>query len=288
MENLWQFLSRHFHWLLFVVLEAVSVVMLIGYNSYHSSVWITSANLVAGKIYEWQAGVENFFSLSRQNERLSQHNITLEQQLDQLRKQYVRLSGDTIAFQQELQNMTDYQLIAAKVVSNSVNRHDNLITINKGSADGIETDMGVVCGNGIVGVVYLASLHYAIVIPALNNRSRISCSIRGSDYFGYLTWQGGDPSRANVEDIPRHAKFKKGDWIETSGYSSIFPHGITVGRIEKIFNSHDGLSYRLQVKLSTDFSCLRDVYVINDKSMAERMRLKEAAIDSLMLMPIKE
>jgi rod shape-determining protein MreC len=243
---------------------------------------------VAGKIYEWQAGVENFFSLSRQNERLSQHNITLEQQLDQLRKQYVRLSGDTIAFQQELQNMTDYQLIAAKVVSNSVNRHDNLITINKGSADGIETDMGVVCGNGIVGVVYLASLHYAIVIPALNNRSRISCSIRGSDYFGYLTWQGGDPSRANVEDIPRHAKFKKGDWIETSGYSSIFPHGITVGRIEKIFNSHDGLSYRLQVKLSTDFSCLRDVYVINDKSMAERMRLKEAAIDSLMLMPIKE
>ncbi|MBQ8158520.1 MAG: rod shape-determining protein MreC [Prevotella sp.] len=288
MENLWKFLSRHFHWLLFIILEAVSVVMLFSYNSYQSSVWISSANLVAGKIYECQAEIEQFFSLNQQNEQLSQHNLILEKQLDMLRTRYERLSGDTIVFQQEMENLDDYQLIPAKVVSNSVNQRDNLITINKGSSDGIETDMGVLCGNGIVGVVYLTSLHYAIVIPALNNRSRISCSIRGTDYFGYLTWSGGDPTRANVEDIPRHAKFKKGDWIETSGYSSIFPHGISVGRIEKIFNSHDGLSYRLQVRLSTDFSCLRDVYVINDKSMAERMRLKEAAIDSLMLTPIKE
>jgi rod shape-determining protein MreC len=284
-NNLWQFLIQHFHWLLFLFLEAVSVVLLFSYNSYQGSVWVSSANVVAGMVYQAQASVEHFFSLTDRNRALTEHNIFLERQLDIMRQQRADLKADTAMLQsEELKRLSDFELIPAKVVSNSVNRLDNLITIDKGSADGVKTDMGVVCGNGLVGVVYLVSSHYAVVIPALNNRSRVSCAIRGHGYFGYLTWTGGDPSRANLEDVPRHARFKKGDWVETSGYSSIFPHGVSVGRIEKIFNSADGLSYRLQIHLSTDFSCLRDVCVINDKDMAERMRLKEAANDSLMLM----
>jgi rod shape-determining protein MreC len=289
MQNLWAFLTKHFHWLLFLFLEAVSVVMLFSYNSYQSSVWVSSANAVVGKVYEWQSDVRKYFSLIRLNGELTQRNLLLERQVDRLRQQVIDLTGDTtIAERNEQALLAQFELIPAKVVSNSVDRPNNLITIDKGRADGVEPDMGVACGNGIVGVVYLASSHYAVIIPALNVHSRISCSVRGRDYFGYLTWSGGDPSRAYVEDMPRHAKFRKGDWIETSGYSSIFPHGVSVGKIEKIFNSHDGMSYRLQVHLSTDFACLRDVCVIKDKGMAERMRLKEAAQDSLMLMPKKE
>lgn len=272
-----------------MILEAVSIVMLFSYNSYQASVWISSANLVTGKIYEWKANVTQFFSLSERNEQLTLRNTELEQQIDKLRQHVCDLTSDTSYAQRiELENLKQFELIPAKVVSNSINNADNLITIDKGSDDGVMADMGVVSGNGVVGVVYLTSKNYSVVIPVLNNRSRISCSIRGQEYFGYLEWKGGDPTRASVEDIPRHARFKKGDWIETSGYSSIFPHGVTVGQIEKIFNSADGLSYRLQVKLSTDFSSLRDVCIINDKSMAERMRVKEAAIDSLMLIQKKE
>ncbi|MBQ7661773.1 MAG: rod shape-determining protein MreC [Prevotella sp.] len=289
MQNLWTFITRHFHWLLFMILEAVSIVMLFSYNSYQASVWISSANLVTGKIYEWKANVTHFFSLSERNEQLTLRNTELEQQIDKLRQHVCDLTSDTSYAQRiELENLKQFELIPAKVVSNSINNADNLITIDKGSDDGVMADMGVVSGNGVVGVVYLTSKNYSVVIPVLNNRSRISCSIRGQEYFGYLEWKGGDPTRASVEDIPRHARFKKGDWIETSGYSSIFPHGVTVGQIEKNFNSADGLSYRLQVKLSTDFSSLRDVCIINDKSMAERMRVKEAAIDSLMLIQKKE
>jgi rod shape-determining protein MreC len=291
MNNLLTFLTQHFHWLLFLFLEAVSVVMLFSYNSYQASVWVSSANLIAGKIYSWQSNVEHFFSLTLQNEELTERNIFLERQVDKLRQQLLDLKTDTTVVAEELKRAmpeSSFQLIPAKVVSNSIIDADNLITIDKGSADGVRTDMGVVCGNGIVGVVYLVSQHYAVVIPALNKRSRISCAIRNSNYFGYMSWTGGDPTRAYIEDIPRHAKFKKGDWIVTSGYSSIFPHGISVGKIEKIFNSLDGLSYRLQVHLSTDFASLRDVCVINDKNIIERMRLKEAANDSLMLMPQKD
>ena len=282
MQNLWAFLTKHFHWLLFLFLEAVSIVMLLGYNKYQSSVWISSANAFAARIYDWEAATEQYFTLRRANEELTQRNVYLERQVDKLRRQFADLTADTTAVQrQELEVLSQYQLIPAKVVGNSVNRPDNLITIDKGRADGVDADMGVACGNGLVGVVYLASNHYAVVIPVLNKHSRISCSIRGTNYFGYLKWEGGDPSEAYVEDIPRHAKFKKGDWIETSGYSSIFPHGVAVGQIEKVFNSRDGISYRLKIRLATDFACLRDVCVIKEKGMLERMRLKEAALDSL-------
>ena len=179
-----------------------------------------------------------------------------------------------------------YKLIPAKVVSNTLDKANNLITIDKGRADGVEKDMGVACGTGVVGVVYMASSHYSVVIPVLNVRSsRISCAIRGRGYFGYLQWYGGDPSVAYVEDIPRHARFKRGDWVETSGYSAIFPPGILVGKIEKIFNSADGLSYRLKVRLTTDFGCLRDVVVISDSNIGEQMRLMEQVNDSITMTP---
>lgn len=282
MHNLLAFLSKYYHWLIFLLLEVVSGVMLFKYNSYQGSAWISSANAVVGKIYEWQSGVEHFFSLSQSSEQLTQRNLFLEEEVLLLRKQLAKVTADSSWFQRnEMANLSQYTLIPAKVVSNTIHKKDNLITIDKGEADGVKTDMGVACGNGLVGVVYLTSEHYSVVIPVLNHLSHISVTIRNRGYFGYLTWDGGSPVVAYVEDIPRHAQFKKGDWIETSGYSNIFPAGISVGKIVDIKDSDDGLSYRLKLNLSTDFSCLRDVCIITEQGFAERMQLHEAVVDSM-------
>lgn len=283
MHNLLEFLVKYYHWLLFVVLEVISVVLLFQYNSYQGSVWFSSANAVAGKIYETRASVESFLSLKKVNEELALRNFYLERQVNELANAYGELTKDTTVLERNgLLFLSKYKVIPAKVVYNSVNQPDNLITIDKGSKDGVAVDMGVACGSGVVGVVYQVSDHYAVVIPVLNSTSsRISCAIRGRGYFGYLHWTGGDASRAYVEDIPRHAQFHRGEWVVTSGYSSIFPAGVMVGQIEKVFNSPDGLSYRLQVKLATDFGNLRDVCVINDNSIQEQSQLLHAAQDSL-------
>ena len=284
MHNLLAFLSKYYHWLIFLLLEVVSGVMLFKYNSYQGSAWISSANVVVGKIYEWQSGIEHFFSLSKSSEQLTQRNLFLEQEVGRLRRLLAQETKDSTEMErQTAKQLSAFQLIPAKVVANSVDSHDNLITINRGTADGVEADMGVASGTGLVGVVYLAGKHYSVIIPILNKQSRISCAIRGHDYFGYLSWSGGSPVEAYLEDVPRHAIFRKGDWVETSGYSSIFPPGISVGRIMAIYNSTDGLSYRLKIHLSTDFACLRDVYVINDKGIREQRLLMEAAQDSLSL-----
>lgn len=285
MRNLLEFLRNHFHWFLFVLLEALCAVLLFQYNNYQNSVWFTSANWVTGKVYEWTSWMESFFSMTKVNEDLTLRNFYLERQVTQLRRLYAEATTETdVKERQELEKLQQYKLIPAKVVTNELHLANNLITINKGEKDGVEVGMGVACGKGVVGVVYLTSAHYSIVIPVLNMKSsRISCAIRNRGYFGVLRWDGRDAGIAYVEDIPRHARFNKGDWVETNGFSTIFPPGILVGQIKQVYNSRDGLSYRLQVRLSTDFGNLRDVVVISDKTIAERMRLMQAARDSLKL-----
>ena len=285
MKNLLEFLQKYYHWFLFLVLEALSLVLLFQYNSYQNSVWFSSANIAAGKVNEWASAVTAFFSLSKNNEDLTLRNYYLERQLSQLRRLYAEATQSEDPEQQKvLADLSQYQLVPAKVISNELHHANNLMTIDKGKADGIEEGMGVACGRGVVGVTYLTSDHYSVVIPVLNSQSsRISCAIRGHQYFGVLRWYGKDATHAFVEDIPRHARFKRGEWVETNGYSSIFPAGVLVGQIVEVYNSRDGLSYKLKVRLSTDFGNVRDVVVITDKSMADRVRLMQAAKDSLQL-----
>ena len=284
MHNLTEFLAKHNHWFVFLVLEVVSMVLLFRYNSYQGSVWFSSANAVTGKVYEWDSAVESYFSLSGVNSQLTQRNAFLEQQVRMLDDSIARLTRSQETAVTRLSSMVPFQgcrLIPAKVVANMVNRYDNLITIDKGSADGVKRDMGVVCGMGVVGIVYLVSEHYSIVIPALNSHSNISCTIQRRGYFGYLRWRGGSSQLAYLEDVPRHAHFKLGDNVVTSGYSSVFPPGVMVGKVLHVFNSADGLSYRVQVKLSTDFARLRDVCLVDDSALQKRIDLMRAAQDSI-------
>lgn len=282
MRNLLEFLAKYNHWFVFLILEVVSMVLLFQYNSYQGSAWFSSANAVTGKLYEWDANVETFFSLTKVNQELTQRNAYLEQEVQKLSDSLVCVTKDSsIYHRDQFALLRNYRLIPAKVVANSVDKPGNLMTIDKGSADGIHKDMGVISGTGVVGIVYLVAEHYAILIPVLNTKSNISCMIQNRGYFGYLRWKGGVSDLAYLEEVPRHAHFKLGDYVVTSGYSAVFPPGVRVGRILHVFNSADGLSYRVQLRLSTDFARLRDVCVIDDAAMKERLEIMRAAQDSI-------
>ena len=282
MRNLLEFLAKYNHWFVFLILEVVSMVLLFQYNSYQGSAWFSSANAVTGKLYEWDANVETFFSLTKVNQELTQRNAYLEQEVQKLSDSLVSATKDSsIYHRDQFALLRNYRLIPAKVVANSIDKPGNLMTIDKGSADGLHKDMGVISGTGVVGIVYLVAEHYAIVIPVLNTKSNISCMIQNRGYFGYLRWKGGVSDLAYLEVVPRHAHFKLGDYVVTSGYSAVFPPGVRVGRILHVFNSADGLSYRVQLRLSTDFARLRDVCVIDDTAMKERLEIMRAAQDSI-------
>ncbi len=258
-----QRLAQYAHWAVFLILELLAGIMLFRYNHYQQSVWLTQANAVVGRVLEWKAGMLSYVGLGKRNAELTERNIVLQMEATRLRRELGAAqpdSTDTDSLRAEALNGA--RLIPAQVVANSVRRDDNYLTINRGSADGVCPEMGVLSGTGIVGIVGKTSPHYALVMSVLNTQSSISCRLRGTEYFGYLHWQGGSPLRAYIDDIPRHARFEVGDEVETSGYSSVFPAGIFVGRVAKISDSADGLAYRLEVELSTDLANVRDVCII--------------------------
>ena len=257
-------------------------MLLFRFNNFQGSVYFSSANAVAGKVYEYNSSVTTFFNMSQSNKKLSERNLILEQQVRALTQYIATHHGDSLAMEQcQKQALAGFKLIPAKVIQSTINREDNLITIDKGKADGIHEDMGVACGTGVVGVVYMASDHYSIVLPVINVNSNISVMIRKRGYFGFLHWKGTPSDIAYVDDVPRHARFALGDYVVTNGYSSIFPPGIMVGKILHVFNSSDGLSYRVQLRLSTDFGKLRHVCVIDNSALKDKALLLKAAQDSL-------
>ena len=158
--------------------------------------------------------------------------MELESKYWQARNELLALSGsDTVTVDSTLRSVFDgMTMIPAKVVSNTIDRHDNLLTIDQGSADGVKPDMGVVCGMGLVGVVYMVGTHYAIVMPLLNSHSRISCAIRSCGYFGYLQWDGKNPTEAYMEDVPRHACLRKRDQNTAAILLHLLPLGTGCGQ----------------------------------------------------------
>ena len=276
MRNLLDFFLKYHNWFLFILLEVISFALLFQFNNYQGSAFFTSSNRVAGSVYEAANQVTGYFYLKSINDDLAQKNVELELQIERLREQLADLTNDTSDIERlKKESLAGYELYKAKVINNSLTFADNYITLDKGEKDGIRSEMGVVDGNGVVGIVYMTSDHYSIVIPVLNSKSSISCKIKRSDYFGFLKWEGGASQYAVVKDMPRHSLFSLGDTVVTSGHSAVFPSGIPVGTVEDIADSHDGLSYSLKVKLFTDFGKLNDVRVIAKKGQAEQGTLEK-------------
>ena len=276
MRNLLNFLLKYNYCFLFILLELISFVLLFRFNHYQGSVFFTSSNKLAGSVYEAANQVTGYFHLKSINDDLVQKNVELELQMEHLRKALSDVTRDSMSVEQLKKDaLSGYDMYKARVINNSLTHIDNYITIDKGEKDGIRSEMGVVNGNGIVGIVYLTSDNYSVVIPVLNSKSNISCKIKKSDYFGFLKWEGGSSEYAIVKDMPRHSLFSLGDTVVTSGHSAVFPGGIPVGTIEEITDSQDGLSYQLKVKLFTDFARLNDVRVIVRKGQEEQIKLEQ-------------
>lgn len=277
MRNLLNFLIKYNYWFLFLLLEVTSFVLLFRFNRYQQSVFFTSANAAAGKLYEARNGITSYFHLREVNDDLLDRNMMLEQRIARLEGELADLRSDTADFRSldSIPPQTGYTLLKAHVIKNSLNRLDNYLTLDRGETDGIRPEMGVVDANGVVGIVYKTTPHYALVLSLLNSKSSLSCKIQGSDYFGYLKWEGGDAQYAYLRDLPRHAEFSVGDTVVTSGYSAVFPPGLLVGYIDEMSDSHDGLSYLLKIRLATDFGKVNDVRIIAVGGREERNLLEE-------------
>ena len=275
MKELLNFLIKHSHWLVFIFYVFTSCYLLFHNNPYQQHVYLTSANAVSSSVYNGMSNITSYFNLRDINEDLQERNALLEMEVINLRNQVNDLRLLTADSTSIPENMSQYEFIVARVISNSISQPQNYITINRGSLDGIAPEMGVIDQNGVVGIVNVVGPHSARVISLLNPQFRLSCKVKGSDFFGSLVWDGKDAYHAVLEEMPKHVKFAKGDTIVTSGYSSVFPEGLIVGTIvEQIKDKNDNF-FSLRIALSTDFTQLSTVRTIKNNRQAEIMALDE-------------
>lgn len=275
MQTLLNFFIKHNHWFLFLLLEGIGVMLIVQFNNYQNAKMFTSANSVAGNLYAAITDVSSYFALKSENARLLQYNKELNEQVETLKAQLAQ-QNDSAMVAALPHKANGFFYNCATVVNNSLNAVNNYITIDKGTADGVEAEMGVFCNEGVVGIVYTASEHFSVVIPLLNGKSSISCRVKGSDSFCTLQWNGGDTRRSYLVDLPRYTQFDIGDTVVTSGFSSIFPGDIPVGIIENTEDSDDGMFAQAQVKLFTDFATLRKVYIVGNEGRKEQWELENS------------
>lgn len=277
MRNLLDFIVRFSSWFVFAFYAVVSCALLFDRNPYQHHVWLTSAGSVAAGVYDVSNNVTGYFSLRAINEDLQRRQADLEEEVAALRTQLrtarEALAQDSLA---AIDSVRQFRFIVATAISNSVTRPYNYITLDKGEADGLQPEMGVMDQNGVVGVVNVTGRHHARVISLLNPNFRLSCKLRGSDAFGSLVWDGKSPREALLEELPKHTRFHKGDTIITSGYSAMFPEGIPVGTIIGSARGEDDNFFTLRIRLLTDFTALSTVKVISNREIAD---IKEVEVD---------
>lgn len=239
-------------------------MLLIDNNIYQQSVYLTSANNVSGGIFDVWSQVTGYFHLKSINERLQASNADLQNQVLNLKSQIAEMNtllNDTL-IPESMKERFGY--VSASVINNNTRHPKNYFTINRGRLDGILPGMGVVDQNGVVGIVNVTGDHMSRVISLLNETQHFSVKLKGTHFIGSLNWKGNDPTIGYIEEIPRHAVYKVGDTIVTSGFSTTFPEGIPVGTILSRVHSQDDSFFTFKIKLASDFRALSSVRVIKD------------------------
>lgn len=279
MKDLIEFLRHYSKWLVFAVYIVVSCLLLSGSDPYRRHLWLTSASAVTGSVYDMGNSVTSYFDLRATNEDLNRRNAELESRVMSLKEQLQDLQLKTFTdTMPSPDSVPHFDFIVANVINNSTHHPYNYLTINKGTADGVRPEQGVIDHSGVVGTVSVAGEHYSRVISLLNPNFRLSCKIKDSEHFGSLVWDGLDPTTALLEELPRHTVFKTGDTIVTSGYSAVFPAGLPVGVIVDDADNHKENFFTLKIKLFADFSRLSNVQVVINNRRDEIMQVENTPL----------
>lgn len=267
MRGLLRFLLRYHVIMMFVILEVIAFSMIARNNSFHRAKILKMKHVIVGRYSQKFNNLSSYLTLVKENRALVAENLHL---YNLLPDQYFNPINSSII---DTSKYRQYNLIAARVTNNSINKQFNFITINRGRLAGIEPEMAVINDEGIVGVVKEVTENYASVISVLNREFNPNGKIKNSGYYGPIEWPGIRYDEVYLKEIPLHAGVEVGDTIVTSEYTSIFPEGIRVGTVKE-FEPEEGLFLRITVQLSTDFKKLSYVWVIRDKKRQEKLELE--------------
>ena len=251
--------------------------MLFRYNRFHEAAFMNVAKEMTGGLYDKVNNTEYYFHLKRTNDSLVHENERLR---NMLRSNFEspdsssKILRDTVPYD-TLGHYRKFLWREAKVSNNSTSTQNNYITIHRGENQGVKRDMGVVSGNGVVGVVVNTSSNYATVMSLLHRSSKLSGSLKKTGETGTVFWSGDSPLFLTLINIPKSAKVAKGDTVITSQYATRFPPTV-IGTVFSVAEDPSTNFYTLTLRPATNFFSLQYVYVVENLQAEEQKSLEDA------------
>lgn len=270
MRNLFLFLREHYFYFLFFFLEILSLILLFNFNDFQGSSLYGISNALTGTVNSTYNGISEYFTLKQTNKVLIEELAKLHSRMPDA---YYK-SDLNVYYKKDTIVKLEYRYISAKVISNSTNKRNNFLMINKGSMHGIKNHMGVVIGNRLVGQVVGVSPHFSWIMSMLNKDSHVSGKFKKNNQLVNVEWNGGSYRKGQVKEIPKHIVMVKGDTIITSGNSNIFPEGLLIGTISGFNVPKDENFNNGELVFATDFNSLGYVEIVVDLLRDEKESLK--------------
>lgn len=270
MYRLVEFIRRSYVTILFVILEIAAVNMYVHSTPYTRARMLTKLYSVIGWAAAARAETVSYFSLAGENRRLTERLALLEARTAALEE----IAGDIAVEAEDF----PYSFVAARVISNSINRPRNFITVDKGLRDGITPESAVVTPSGAVaGYIIECSENYSVAVSILNSEFRTSGKIEDSDYSGSIEWRGGSSREVTLCELSKYADPEVGKRVLTTGFSHYFAPDLMIGTIESIELDETKTSYMATVRLTVDMSTLQNVLIVKNERLDEIRELEESA-----------
>lgn len=198
-------------------------------------------------------------NIHRKNDQLEQENRELQNENAVLKE---KLSTyDRIVKMTQFKEYYNYEMIPAQVIGREPDNWFHSVTIDMGSKEGVEVDMGAATHKGLVGKAIHVEKNTSEILLLIDQGCSVGAMVQRSREVGVV--KGGTESTYCYLDYVAHdADVQVNDIIVTSGMGSTIPKGIVIGRVAVIRKEKHDLFQRILIKPEVDFNKLEEVYMV--------------------------
>ncbi len=266
MFRLLEFIRSTYLVLLFILAETIAISHYASSSSYSRAKILASSNAVVGTAQRAIRNTTHLFELPSENRRLSEYIADLELRLDTFEaQQSEELPEDFIHFDDPA-----YTYIVARAISNSINKEDNYIVLDKGIEDGVHENMAVITPDGqLLGYITGCSARFSATLSALSHSFKSSGKLLNGEHFGSIYWEGESRYELTMSELSKYAQINVGDTIVSTGFSQIFPPGINIGRVKSFELNQMQTAYSVAVELAADITAVDYVLIVGRRDSME-------------------
>ncbi|MBQ3085337.1 MAG: rod shape-determining protein MreC [Clostridia bacterium] len=160
----------------------------------------------------------------------------------------------------------DFEFAACLVVGSDQNGYSHTLTLNKGSADGLNERDLVITAEGVVGYVSELGLNWSKVTTILDSSCEIGAIVTRTQDIGVLDWDFtlSEKGLLKLAYLNTEVVLNSGDSVETSGVGGVFPKGVLLGRVKELRTESHGISQYAVLEPAVQVDEVSTVFVITN------------------------